>query len=99
MFIFNMVCLFPFVVLFKKLGGMSTCFFLLDFESNGTSIFCRVFFMEQFDSLRRRCGLAHQDGFIESLARCIDWESSGGKSRSSFLKTKGEFFSCVSPVP
>jgi 1-phosphatidylinositol-3-phosphate 5-kinase len=28
---------------------------------------------------------------IESLARCIKWNASGGKSGSAFLKTRGEY--------
>jgi 1-phosphatidylinositol-3-phosphate 5-kinase len=38
--------------------------------------------------LRQACGC--EDSFIESLARCVKWDSSGGKSGSAFLKTKGE---------
>lgn len=58
--------------------------------SGGTNFFCRVIFLERFDNLRTRCGLSGDEGFIESLARCVKWESSGGKSKSAFLKTKGE---------
>lgn len=28
---------------------------------------------------------------IESLARCVKWDASGGKSGSAFLKTRGKF--------
>lgn len=56
----------------------------------GGVVFCRVFFQEQFESLRRRCGLEAEGAFIDSLARCIKWDSSGGKSGSAFLKTKGQ---------
>jgi len=28
---------------------------------------------------------------IESLARCVKWDASGGKSGSAFLKTRGGF--------
>lgn len=55
----------------------------------GGVIFCRVFFQEQFEALRRRCGLEAEGSFIDSLARCIKWDSSGGKSGSAFLKTRG----------
>jgi len=65
--------------------------FFPDYEpAPGVNIFCRVFFLDEFESLRRRCGLDGDGGFIESLARCVKWESSGGKSGSAFLKTKGE---------
>ena len=59
-----------------------------EFEEGTTTFFCKIFFAEQFDALRRNCGCSSQ--FIESLARCVKWESSGGRSKVDFLKTKGE---------
>ncbi|KAG0037354.1 hypothetical protein BGZ82_002691 [Podila clonocystis] len=44
----------------------------------------------EFDTLRRRCGI-HQD-FVQSLARCNVWNANGGKSKSSFYKTKDDRF-------
>ncbi|KZT55422.1 hypothetical protein CALCODRAFT_353571 [Calocera cornea HHB12733] len=60
------------------------------FESGGTTIFCRVFFAEQFDALRRSCGC--ETSFVESLARCLKWDAAGGKSGSAFLKTRDDRF-------
>lgn len=59
----------------------------IEFEEGTTNFFCKIFFAEQFDALRRNCGCDAQ--FIESLARCIKWESSGGRSKVDFLKTRG----------
>ncbi|KAL0090125.1 hypothetical protein J3Q64DRAFT_1879354, partial [Phycomyces blakesleeanus] len=57
--------------------------------SDGTSkFFCKIFFSEQFDALRRNCGC--DESFILSLASCLKWDSSGGKSGSAFLKTKDD---------
>ncbi|KAK4055651.1 Mitochondrial distribution and morphology protein 12 [Microbotryomycetes sp. JL201] len=64
--------------------------FRLQFEEGSTTFFCKIFFAEQFDALRRNCGCSTQ--YIESLARCIQWESSGGKSKVNFLKTKDDRF-------
>ena len=47
----------------------------------------KVFFADQFDALRKNCGC--EELFIESLARCVKWDALGGKSGSTFLKTKG----------
>lgn len=47
---------------------------------------CKVFFAEQFDALRRNCGVDNL--FEQSLARCVKWDASGGKSGSFFLKTR-----------
>ena len=59
------------------------------FESGGLTISCTVLYPEQFDALRRTYGC--EKSMIESLARCIKWNASGGKSGSAFLKTKGTF--------
>ncbi|KAH3670276.1 hypothetical protein WICMUC_004929 [Wickerhamomyces mucosus] len=50
-----------------------------------TILSCKIFFTEQFDAFRRKCGL--EDDFIQSLSRCVKWDSAGGKSGSAFLKT------------
>lgn len=59
-----------------------------DFESGTSVIGCRIFFAEQFAQLRAACGC--EETFLDSLARCLKWDSSGGKSGSAFLKTKDD---------
>ena len=46
---------------------------------------CKIFYAEAFDALRRRCGVSHR--FVESLSRCLKFDSKGGKTKSLFLKT------------
>jgi 1-phosphatidylinositol-3-phosphate 5-kinase len=58
------------------------------FQEGTAKMFCKIFYAEQFDALRRNCGIA--DRFVESLSRCIKWDSRGGKTRSVFLKTQDE---------
>ncbi|KAH7107138.1 hypothetical protein BKA62DRAFT_765689 [Auriculariales sp. MPI-PUGE-AT-0066] len=60
------------------------------FESENITISCTPFFMEQFDALRKLCGC--DKSLIESLARCVKWDASGGKSGSAFLKTRDDRF-------
>ncbi|KAI9321425.1 hypothetical protein BX666DRAFT_975714 [Dichotomocladium elegans] len=55
------------------------------FRTGNTKFFCKIFFVEQFDALRRNCGC--DESYILSLANCVKWDSSGGKSGSAFLKT------------
>ncbi|KAJ1968249.1 Mitochondrial distribution and morphology protein 12, partial [Dimargaris verticillata] len=43
-----------------------------------------------FDALRRSCDC--ESVFIESLSRCAQWNASGGKSGSAFLKTEDNRF-------
>jgi 1-phosphatidylinositol-3-phosphate 5-kinase len=60
------------------------------FDSGNLTISCTVLFPEQFDALRRTYGC--DKSMVESLARCIKWDASGGKSGSGFLKTRGKYF-------
>lgn len=48
----------------------------------------KIFYAEQFDALRRKCGVA--DRIVESLSRCLKWDSKGGKTKSVFLKTQDD---------
>ena len=59
--------------------------FKYQFQEGSAKMMCKVFFVEQFEAVRRKCGI---DGrFIESLSRCLKWDSKGGKTKSVFLKT------------
>jgi hypothetical protein len=60
---------------------------MIAFESGGLTISCTVLYPEQFDALRRMYDC--DKSMIESLARCVKWNASGGKSGSAFLKTLG----------
>ncbi|KAI7848163.1 hypothetical protein BDC45DRAFT_575135 [Circinella umbellata] len=59
-----------------------------NFRLGSTKFFCKIFFVEQFDALRRNCGI--ENSYILSLASCVKWDSSGGKSGSAFLKTSDD---------
>jgi len=54
------------------------------------TISCTVLYPEQFDALRRTYDC--EKSMIESLARCVKWDASGGKSGSAFLKTRDDRF-------
>lgn len=56
-----------------------------DFEQGPAKLSCKIFFSEQFEAFRRQCGC--DKFYIQSLARCVKWDSRGGKSGSAFLKT------------
>ena len=61
------------------------------FQEGSANFFCKIFYAEQFDALRRNCGC--DDHYIQSLSRCVKWDSSGGKSKAAFLKTLGLYAS------
>ncbi|KAI0274930.1 hypothetical protein BC834DRAFT_921142 [Gloeopeniophorella convolvens] len=62
----------------------------ISFESGGLTISCTVLYPEQFDALRRTYDC--DKSMVESLARCVKWNASGGKSGSAFLKTLDDRF-------
>ncbi|KAH7313462.1 hypothetical protein B0I35DRAFT_273731 [Stachybotrys elegans] len=55
------------------------------FKEGAATMTCKILYAEQFDALRRKCGVA--DRIVESLSRCLKWDSKGGKTKSVFLKT------------
>lgn len=55
------------------------------FKEGSATMTCKIFYAEQFDALRRKCGVAER--IVESLSRCLKWDSRGGKTKSVFLKT------------
>ncbi|RMZ80466.1 hypothetical protein DV737_g3031, partial [Chaetothyriales sp. CBS 132003] len=68
------------------------------FAEGPAKMLCKIFFAEQFDAVRRKCGVANR--IVESLSRCAKWDSKGGKTKSLFLKTlDGRFIlKSLSPV-
>lgn len=60
------------------------------FEEGYSTIWCKIFFAEQFEAFRRQCGVSAH--FLQSLSRCVKWDSAGGKSGSAFLKTLDDRF-------
>ena len=67
------------------------------FQEGSAKMLCKVFYAEQFDALRRKCGIA--DRFVESISRCLKWDSKGGKTKSVFLKTLDDRFVLKSLSP
>lgn len=60
------------------------------FSEGSARMTCKIFYAEQFDALRRKCGVA--DRIVESLSRCLKWDSRGGRTRAVFLKTLDDRF-------
>ncbi|MCJ1402171.1 1-phosphatidylinositol-3-phosphate 5-kinase [Xylographa trunciseda] len=55
------------------------------FQEGSAKMLCKIFYAEQFDAVRQKCGVT--DRIVESLSRCMKWDSKGGKTKSVFLKT------------
>ncbi|XP_067015555.2 1-phosphatidylinositol 3-phosphate 5-kinase [Anabrus simplex] len=62
------------------------------FSDASTNFFCRVYFVEHFAALRQAVLPVGDEGFVRSLARCVPWPARGGKSGSTFCKTKDDRF-------
>ena len=60
------------------------------FVEGSAKMLCKVFYAEQFDAVRRKCGVSER--IVESLSRCMKWDSKGGKTKSVFLKTLDDRF-------
>ncbi|KND01990.1 uncharacterized protein SPPG_02496 [Spizellomyces punctatus DAOM BR117] len=58
------------------------------FWDGPTRMNCKIFFAEQFEALRQNCGI--DENYVQSLARCMRWDALGGKSGSTFLKTRDD---------
>ncbi|KAE8150506.1 hypothetical protein BDV25DRAFT_154210 [Aspergillus avenaceus] len=67
------------------------------FQEGQAKMLCKVFYAEQFDALRKKCGVAER--MVESLSRCAKWDSKGGKTKSIFLKTLDDRFILKSLSP
>ncbi|ORZ33219.1 phosphatidylinositol-4-phosphate 5-kinase-domain-containing protein [Catenaria anguillulae PL171] len=51
---------------------------------------CRTYFAAEFHQLRQNCQV--DPYFVHSMSRCHVWDASGGKSGSTFLKTRDDRF-------
>jgi 1-phosphatidylinositol-3-phosphate 5-kinase len=67
------------------------------FVEGSATMLCKVFYAEQFDAVRRKCGVSER--IVESLSRCMKWDSKGGKTKSVFLKTLDDRFVLKSLSP
>ena len=67
------------------------------FQEGSAKMLCKIFYAEQFDAVRRKCGVAER--IVESLSRCLKWDSKGVKTKSVFLKTLDDRFVLKSLSP
>ena len=67
------------------------------FSEGSAKMLCKIFYAEQFDAVRRKCGVSER--MAESLSRCMKWDSKGGKTNSVFLKTLDDRFVLKSLSP
>ncbi|KAI1807082.1 hypothetical protein F4811DRAFT_65641 [Daldinia bambusicola] len=81
-----------------KLVYTTSSHYKYQFTEGTAKMLVKIFYAEQFDALRRKCGVA--DRIIESLSRCLPWDSKGGKTKSVFLKTYDDrlVMKALSPV-
>lgn len=62
----------------------------VQFADSTTNFYCRIYFAAQFAALRNNVLTYGEDGFTRSLSRSVLWAARGGKSGSSFCKTRGQ---------
>lgn len=61
------------------------------FNDSSTSFFCRIYYAEEFLKLRRLIWPRGEEAYVRSLAHCVQWAARGGKSGSTFCKSRGIF--------
>lgn len=61
----------------------------VEFQDTHCNFFCRIYYAERFMLLRKCVIPAGEEAYIRSLCRSVQWNARGGKSGSSFSKTKG----------
>ncbi|KAK8075155.1 1-phosphatidylinositol-3-phosphate 5-kinase FAB1 [Apiospora hydei] len=68
------------------------------FNEGSAKMLVKIFYAEQFDALRRKCGVAPR--IVECLSRCLKFDSRGGKTKSVFLKTQDDrlMMKSLSPI-
>lgn len=62
----------------------------VQFQDMNCNFCCRVYYAERFMLLRKRVIPAGEEAYIRSLCQSVQWNARGGKSGSSFCKTKGQ---------
>ncbi|KAI9593810.1 hypothetical protein BDF19DRAFT_446990 [Syncephalis fuscata] len=72
----------------EQLTSANENHFKIQFVDQPFRFYCKIFYADQFDALRRNCGF--EKDYIDSLARSIKWSSRGGKSGAAFLKTRDD---------
>lgn len=61
----------------------------VQFNDVTTNFYCRIYFAAQFAAFRENVLPCGEDGFTRSLSRSVQWAARGGKSGSTFCKTRG----------
>lgn len=73
----------------KKTNKQQQNYIEVQFADSTTNFFCRIYFAAQFAALRENVLSYGEDGYTRSLSRSIQWAARGGKSGSTFCKTRG----------
>ncbi|XP_026288487.1 putative 1-phosphatidylinositol 3-phosphate 5-kinase isoform X2 [Frankliniella occidentalis] len=62
----------------------------VQFSDASTNFFCRIYYAEEFLKLRHLIWPRGEEAFIRSLSHCVDWAARGGKSGSTFCKSRDD---------
>ncbi|XP_076640045.1 1-phosphatidylinositol 3-phosphate 5-kinase fab1 [Colletes latitarsis] len=64
----------------------------VQFNDATTNFYCRIYFAAQFAALRESVLTCGEDGFTRSLSRSVQWAARGGKSGTTFCKSRDDRF-------
>ncbi len=61
----------------------------MQFSDSTANFTVKVYFAQEFKEIRDLVFAEGEEAYVRSLSRCVPWAAHGGKSGSSFCKTKG----------
>nr|XP_034189980.1 1-phosphatidylinositol 3-phosphate 5-kinase [Osmia lignaria] len=64
----------------------------VQFNDATTNFYCRIYFAAQFAAFRENVLPCGEDGFTRSMSRSVQWAARGGKSGSTFCKSRDDRF-------
>ncbi|CAN9498578.1 unnamed protein product [Ophioblennius macclurei] len=64
----------------------------LQFSDANAKFYCRIYYAEEFHSLREEIMESSEEDFVRSLSHCVNWQARGGKSGAVFYATEDDRF-------
>ncbi|XP_066544342.1 1-phosphatidylinositol 3-phosphate 5-kinase isoform X2 [Amia ocellicauda] len=64
----------------------------LQFSDANAKFYCRVYYAEEFHSMREQIMESKEEDFVRSLSHCVNWQARGGKSGAVFYATEDDRF-------
>ncbi|XP_013887897.1 1-phosphatidylinositol 3-phosphate 5-kinase isoform X2 [Austrofundulus limnaeus] len=64
----------------------------LQFSDANAKFYCRIYYAEEFHTMREEIMESSEEDFVRSLSHCVNWQARGGKSGAMFYATEDDRF-------